>query len=250
MPNCPPGQDVWCDFDDQQFKCAQSTFTDDQLCGRQNRIRRDQGKPPLPCDQFNFGQGGGGGSGGGGGGRRQSSPGPSSASMGFDSTLRSEIEASLRAPSRFTPEALQAMYGEIARQSSGAIRRGERGVRQNAAQRGMQRAGSTDAALRGVRDAAEQRRGAEGVNVQMAKINADYQDKTGALDRAQRYLDSLRDNEYRWALMGEQRRQFDSNLALAYANLNQQRSMLQMQLQSQWDMLRANQGFWLLTQST
>ena len=53
------------------------------------------------------------------------------------------------------------------------------------------------------------------------------------LDRAQRYLDSMRDNEYRYMLAADQRAQFRANLALAYANLAQQRSMLQMQLDAQ-----------------
>jgi hypothetical protein len=244
MPTCPPGQDVWCDFDDAQFKCARSSWSNDELCGRQNRIRRDQGKPELPCSQLGFG----GGPGGGGGGGKGGGFGPSPDTLDFDKLLRQYIEDALKSPSRYTPEALQAIYGQIARQASGQITRGQRDVRSEAARRNMSRAGSVGAALRGVRDTAEQQRGSAMVGVQTAKINADYQDKMGALDRAQRYLDSVRDNEYRYMLMGEQRRQFDANLALAYANLAQQRAMLQMQLQSAWDMLRANQGFWLLQQ--
>lgn len=247
LPNCPPGQDVWCDFDDATFKCAKSEFSDAELCGRQNRIRRDMGKPEKSCAELGFGGGGGGGTSGGGGGR---GVGPSLDSSGFDATLRGYYNDLLNSPSRYTPEAMQALLGQITAQSAGAIRRGTRAVQQNAAARGMQRAGATGAALRDVRNTVEQQRGAAQVGVMTQKINADHQDKLDALDRAQRYLDSLRDNEYRYALMGEQRRQFDSNLALAYANLSQQRTMLNMQLQSQWDMLKANQAFWLLTQGT
>lgn len=245
-PQCPPGQDVWCDFDDAQFKCAQSQFSDADLCGRQNRIRRDRGLPKLPCDQLGFGGAGGRGGAAGGSGTA-AKPMPGGASTDFDALLRKYIEDNLKAPSRYTPQALQALYGQITSQSAGAIRRGTAAVQQNAAQRGMQRAGSTGAAIQDVRNSAEQQRGAAVVGVQLDKIKADHDDKMGALDRAQKYLDSLRDNEYRYTLMGEQRRQFDANLALAYANLAQQRSMLQMQLQSQWDMLSAQQGFLLAT---
>lgn len=219
-----PGPGWWCDFDDMTWK------------------------------QGYAGPGGGGAGGaGGGGGPRPGSGGPpivpGAGSTGFGATLEEIIRGVLNSPSRYTPEALQALYGEIARQSSGQIARGERAVRANAAQRGMSRAGRTDALLRGVRDTAEQQRGSATVGVQTAKLTADFQDKMAGLDRAQRYLDSLRDHEYRYMLAAEQRRQFDANLALGYANLAQQRAMLQMSLQSQWDMLRAAQGFSLLTGS-
>jgi hypothetical protein len=148
----------------------------------------------------------------------------------------------LNSPSRFTPEALQAMYGEIARQSSGQIRRGTEGVRNEAARSGMQRAGYTQNAVAQVRAGAEQQRGTSIVGVQMAKINADFEDKMAGLDRAQRYLDSMRDNEYRYMLAADQRSQFKANLALAYANLAQQRSMLQMQLQATRDNIMLQGG--------
>lgn len=196
------------------------------------------------------GSGGAGGTGGGGVGRAaassMSSFGPSAASTSFGNDLQAELTKDLNAPSRYTPEALQAMYAEITKQSAGRIRRGSAAVKANAAGRGMSRAGSVDAALRGVRDASETQRGTDVVGVQTAKINADYQDKMGAIDRAQKYLDSLRDNEYRYSLMAEQRRQFDSNLALAYANLAQQKQLLAAQFQQQFDLLRADQGFRLL----
>lgn len=166
----------------------------------------------------------------------------------FNALLEKMIREGLAAPSRFTPEALQSLYGQITQQASGRIARGSQAVRAEAARRGMQRAGSTAAALRGVRDVAETERGSANVNVQLTKINADYQDKVAALDRAQRYLDSLRDSEYRMLLASEQRRQYDANLALSYAQLAQQRSLLEMQLQSEWDKLRALIGFQLLGQ--
>lgn len=213
----------WCDFSDRQWK---------------------RGYCP------GGGAGGAGGGGGGGAARASSGPpiGPGAGSTGFSALLEQIMRDTLASPSRYTPGALQGMYGEITRQASGQIERGERAVRADAARRGMSRAGSTGAALRAVQAGAEAQRGQSIVGVQTEKIRADFADKMAGLDRAQRYLDSLRDNEYRYMLASEQRRQFDANLALGYANLSQQRSMLQMQLQSSWDMLRANQGFWMLTQ--
>jgi hypothetical protein len=242
MPTCPGGQGVWCDFDTAEWKCAPNQFSDDELCRVKNNQRVAMGKAALPCPQS-------GGAGGGSGGRPAPTglpTGPGS-STNFGGFLEQIIRGSLNSPSRYTPEALQAMYGEIARQASGSIQRGTAAARANAAQRGMSRAGSTDAAIAAVRAGAEAQRGQAVVGVQTAKINADFQDKMSAIDRGQKYLDGLRDSEYRYALMGEQRRQFDANLALGYASLSQQRSMLQMQLQSNWDMLRAQQGFLLLS---
>lgn len=190
------------------------------------------------------------GAGGNAGGARATSSsgvksvgGSSPAASGFDAYLQSIIKGTLDQGSRYTPEALQALQGENTRQYSNEVERGTRAVQQNAAQRGMQRAGSTGAAIAQVRAGAESQRGQRTVGIMTQKINADFQDKITAVDRAQNYLNSLRDNEYRYTLVSEQRSQFDANLALAYAQLAQQRSNLQMQMQSQWDMMRAQQGF-------
>ena len=192
------------------------------------------------------GAGGGGGMGGGGGAAPASPFGPGAQVTSFNDMLGKYITDLLGSPSRFTPEVMQSLYGNVAAQSSGAIQRNEDAVRAEAAGRGASRFGQTAAALRDVRNVAEGQRGAAMVGIQLQKINTDYQDKMGAIDRGQKYLDSLRDSEYRYTLLGEQRRQFDANLALAYANLAQNRSLLEMQLQSQWDMLKAQAGYNLL----
>lgn len=188
---------------------------------------------------------------GGSGGIRAPAPAPfaySAQANDFNALLDEMVREGLAAPSRYTPEALQALYGQITRQTSSRISQGERAVRANAAQRGMSRSGQTQAALRGVRDAAETQQGASNVQVQMSKITADYADKIAALDRAQKYLDSLRDSEYRMLIASEQRRQYDANLALSYASLAQQRTLLELTLQSDWAKLNALFGFSLLSQ--
>lgn len=163
--------------------------------------------------------------------------------------LQSIIEGDLTGPSRFTPEMMQRLYGAVTQQSAGRIARGQRDVLAQAARAGRSsRWGSTQAGLRAVREGAETERGKANLQVDFQKIQADYTDRQAALTRTQQFLDSMRDNEYRYTLMGEQRRQFDSNLALGYANLAQQRQNLLTQLQSQWDMMRAMQGFLALLQ--
>ncbi len=256
--NCPSGQ-VWhawpapgrCEAEDALSKAGQDTCNE-----------ADHPQTPHPdcywCDfttqkwvgpncPANVGGGGGAGGGGARGASSSSSgsrvTGSSPGANGFDAYLQSIIKGTLDSPSRYTPEVMQALHGANTRQFSGEVERGTRAVQQNAAQRNMQRAGSTGAAIARVRAGAESQRGQRDVTTMTQKINADFTDKITAIDRAQNYLNSLRDNEYRYSLMSEQRSQFDANLSLAYAQLAQQRSNLQIQMQSQWDMLRAQQGF-------
>jgi hypothetical protein len=212
---CPPGQESWCNFTTGLQQCA------------------------------SVGGGHSGGAPGGGGGGGSSSIAFPEQYVGDDinKLLGRMIRKDLKAPSRFTPEILQQLYGQIAAQSSGRIERGQRDVSAQAARTGMSRAGYTQNRMGDVVSDAENARGEQTVGVQLEKIKTDYQDKQAALDRAQKYLDAMRDNAYRYALLGEQRRQYDANLTLAYANLSQQRSMLQQQLQSAWDMMQAEWGY-------
>ena len=74
-------------------------------------------------------------------------------------------------------------------------------------------------------------------------ITADYQDKMGALDRSQKYLDSLRDEMYRRDMSAIQQQQFKANLDLAYANIQAQRDALASNQQYGKDMLAAQYGY-------
>lgn len=222
-PQDPAPECYWCDFDTQQWVRGWCPEFD----GYGKKGQQGGGGGGAKSS------GGGGGAPGGGGGF----------SADFNAYLEKIIRAQLDAGSRYTPEVMQKLLGENARQYSNQITRGERDVRAEAARRGMSRAGSTDAAIRSVREGAEKQRGVANLAVETQKINADFQDKMAAFDRAQHFLDSMRDSEHRWALMSEQRKQFDANLALSYANLAQQRSNLQMQMSQQWDMMRAQQAY-------
>lgn len=264
-PRCPPKNGIKRHWDEERQRC---TYTHGCPPGQGYVPSKTPGQPGKqgcqPCPPGTSvseqgrclpglnggagGGGGGGGMGGGGGAGILGAYGPSANTIDFNNDLEKYIREMLESPSRFTPEIMQSLYGQIASHSSGAIARGEEAVRAEAAQRGASRFGQTSAALQGVRNAAESQRGQSMIGVQLQKINADYQDKMGALDRAQKFLDAMRDSEYRYALLAEQRRQFDANLALGYANLAQNKELLTMQLQSQWDMLGASMSFSLLGQ--
>lgn len=180
--------------------------------------------------------GGRGGAWSGGSGSASFAPsGLSANALDWERLVGDYVKRLLAQGTRYTPEVMQSLFGQVTRGTANAIESGERAVRADAARRGMQRAGSTGAALRDVRSNAEAARGAQVVSIMQEKIKADYTDKLAALERAQQYLNSLRDSEYRFMLASEQRRQFDANLTLAYANMQQQ-----------WDMLNTQMGYQLL----
>lgn len=240
-PACPIGMHpiIVNDGDARHWQCIPGP--DGQQQGQQN--------------QSGGGDGGGGGGpapgGGGGGGPRPAGPrtfGPGQNTNDFNSLLQGYITDGLNSPSRYTPEVLQSLYGNNAAASSSRIARESAAVNENAAERGISRSGQVDASLRAVRSGAEDARGQANLAVQVQKINADYEDKNAALDRAQKFLDSMRDSEYRYTLLGEQSRQFDANITLGYASLANQRALLDASLQGQFDQLTALFGFNLLTQ--
>jgi hypothetical protein len=72
-------------------------------------------------------------------------------------------------------------------------------------------------------------------NIARAKIDADFEDKKVAIQQAQSLLDQQRDWLYKQQMRGDQRQQFEANLALAYARLQQD-----------WDQLQASAGYGLL----
>lgn len=217
-PNCGEGYDAWCDFTTATWKCG-------YIGGGGGRGGGGAAAPKLAS--------------GGGGGFDMSKLG----SNAFDDFLKKYIMGALEKGSRYSPEVLERLKGEVTRHRSSAFARGEAAIRQDAARRGMSRAGSTGASIRRLQEGVEAESGKQLVGIETDKLNADWTDKMAAIDRGQKYLDSLRDNEYRYMLSADQRKQFDANLALSYAQLAQQKSMLQMQLQSAWDMNRSNQGF-------
>lgn len=172
------------------------------------------------------GGGYGGSAGGAGGGSIFGNP------NDFAKLLEGHLRNFLNQPSRYSPQVLQSLFSGIKSQTAHQTAAGEAAARADAARRGMSRSGATGAAVAAARRGAESGALSSYTAIQQAKVNADQEDKVAALDRAQKYLDSLRDNLYRQDLSATQRSQFQANLALAYANI-----------QNSWDRLRAEQGY-------
>lgn len=190
--------------------------------------------------------GGGGGGGGAGGGGGDAGPGPSGG--GDSSGLGAMMEANLKKmlagdTSRYNPEAMQGLLAAIKQRIESSKSTQVRQAQEEAAGRGMARSGRTGSNLAAIRRGAESEFTGQYANVLRAKIDADRQDKLDALDRSQKYLDSLRDELYRRDMSAIQRQQFKANLDLAYANLAQQRNALASSQQHQRDMLGAQYGY-------
>jgi hypothetical protein len=189
---------------------------------------------------------GGGGGGAGGGGSSSSSTTASSSPAGgdFANLLQKNLEAMLRGgESRYNPQAVQGLLAAIKQRVESSKSTQQRQAAEEAAGRGMSRSGRTGTNLAAIGRGAEAQFTGEYANVLKNKIDADYQDKVAAIDRSQKYLDSLRDELYRRDMSAIQRQQFQANLDLAYANIRAQREALDSNQQYGKDMLAAQYGY-------
>jgi len=196
------------------------------------------------------GRGGGGGAGGGGGvgGGSSTSSTVATSTPGAGGDLSSMMEANLKKmlagdTSRYSPEAMQGLLAQIKQRIESSKSTQLRQAESEAAGRGMSRSGRTGTNLGAIRRGAEAEFTGQYGNTLRAKIDADRQDKNDALDRGQKYLDSMRDELYRRDMSAIQRQQYKANLDLAYANLANQRQALASSQQHSKDMLGAQYGY-------
>lgn len=193
------------------------------------------------------GGGPGGGTGGAGGSSSSSTLAASSPGAGGD--LAAQMEAVLKgglsgANSRYNSGAMQGLLASIKQNVESQRKTQQRQATENAVGRGLGRSQAVAGANeRAINSAAGQSFTSQYSKVLQDKIDADYQDKMGALDRAQKNLDSLRDEMYRRDMSAIQQQQFKANLDLAYANIQAQRDALASNQQYGKDMLAAQYGY-------
>lgn len=195
----------------------------------------------LPQDsaEFRGGMGGLGGAGGPGGnmpGGSGGGGGLGTATGGFgdvDAMLRRIIEGQLQNPtSRYTPENMQRLLGQTRATAEDQRQRVADQVTEDAAARGVLGSGATGTALANAAIAANRTVAGEQANLDRAKIDADFEDRRAAMQDAFNYLNSARDWAYKQQMTALQRQQFDANLALAYARMQQE-----------WDQMQAEWGY-------
>lgn len=191
------------------------------------------------------GGGGGGGAAGGGAAAGAAGGGGSTAGGGdFAQMLETKLKGLMGdSGSRYNDKAMQGLLAQIKQRIESSKGTQVRQAQEEAAARGMSRSGRTGTNLAAIRRGAESQFTQEYGTALRAKIDADRQDKLDAIDRSQKYLDSLRDELYRRDMSAIQRQQFQANLDLAYANIAEQRRALASQQQYGKDMLAAQVGY-------
>lgn len=201
----------------------------------------------LPQNDAAFGGGSGGGYPGGGGGPGGGYPGGGGggiggsggggfgnpATMGFgglSDQLQQLIQGNLSGqPSRYTPEAIATLLSQTKATAEDQSEQMRNAINEDAAARGVLGAGSTGTALANARIAANRTVAGEQGSIAREKITADYQDKQQAIQNAQTFLDQARDWAYKQQMTQMQREQFNANLALAYARMQQEWDQLEYQ---------------------
>lgn len=152
---------------------------------------------------------------------------------GIDAQLQQIISGNLAGQnSRYTPEAIAALLSGTKATAEDQSQMARDQISEDAAARGVLGAGATGTALANARIAANRTVAGEQGNIARAKIDADYQDKQQAIQNAQTYLEQARDWAYKQQMTALQRQQFDANLTLAYARLQQE-----------WDQMQAGYGY-------
>lgn len=189
-----------------------------------------------------------GGGGGGQGGGAAAPAGGGGAGAGAGSDLSNQLESVIKnalsgESSRYNDKAMQGLLAAIKQRIETSKGHQLRQAEGEAAARGMSRSGRTGTNLAAIRRGAEAGFTSEYAGVLKAKIDADRQDKLDAIDRAQKHLDSLRDELYRRDMSAIQRQQFQANLDLAYANLANQKAQFASSQQYGKDMLAAQYGY-------
>lgn len=217
IPEC-----VWCDFKDAQLKCDNN------------------------CNTLG-GYGGGGGKGGGHGGNKPSGGGlPLDPALMQAEYLWNIIMDRLKGPSRYTPEVMSSLLGGIKMGAENQAMQRQDESNADLASRSLARSGVAAGAAREIRgDVASQVLTGRN-NIFKAKIDADYQDKTQAIQEAMKWVDSLRDYVARMAATKAQKDAAMANIALGYARLEQELQMMRegyaQQLQF-WQITNGGLGF-------
>lgn len=190
------------------------------------------GTPPLP------GGGGGGGAGGGGGtGGGSSNPtNPAGSLPGVEGPVWNAILARLNGGTRFTPEVMAQLLGSIKSQGEATARGQAEESNADLASRGLARSGIAARQNQSIRAGVGSQVLQARAGLEKAKIDADYQDKSEAINEGLNYLGQLRQQVTSMYATDAQRQAAMAQIALAERQMQQQllifREQYAQQLQS------------------
>lgn len=157
---------------------------------------------------------------------------------GINALLPEEYKKIIGGQTRYSPEVIDSLKGDLKRATSGQLTSTLRAVDEDAAGRGLERSGlRSDAGLQArMRSASDYTTGVQ--DVMQRKAETDFEDKLAAMDRAQGWLDQLRS----FYLANESnlinRDQIRANLELMYMKMAQDRQSLMAQMANQYDIAR------------
>lgn len=190
-----PGPNYWCDFDTMEWKVG---FGGGANQGGAGGAGKSAAPPRPPAD-----------------------PGASQADVIWQAILKR-----LNSPSRYTPEVMSGLLGQtrLSAERQAATRLDE--ARAGLVHRNMLRAPFAAAAERGIRGDVYAQVLAMQNNIARAKIDADYNDKTAAIQEGMEWLNSLRQFVAQTSATAAQREIGLANINLGYARLAQEMEVL------------------------
>ncbi len=208
------------------------------------------------------GFGGGGGAGGGGGGGPHSGPlGPGGGGTGggagaafqellglggVGGELSQQMEAFLKGvlggQTRYSPEVMQDIQAGYKAETEGQVNQSTAALNEDLARRGLYRSPvGADQAV-DIRLAGDQRFSEGTRQLRVEKATRDFEDKLSAVDRGQKYLDSLRSYVAQLDVTQAEREKLKATIELGYARIDAEMKMLMKQLASQKDLLQLSIG--------
>ncbi len=146
---------------------------------------------------------------------------------GLPGNIAEGLKKMMAGETRFNPAVMEALKGKLL--GTTEARKAVMGdqIKDAAVQEGTYRSGQTGEDIREAITGAESQYASGVRDIELQKVNADYEDKVAAFDRAQKYLDSSR--AYALSVDANQieRDRLMSSLTLAYAKLQEDREALE-----------------------
>lgn len=156
----------------------------------------------------------------------------------FGKQVEGKLSDLLNQGSRFTPEIMQQLAAGSKETAEIQARRDAEAVQQQAAASGMLGTGFAQSEIAGARRAANDRLAQDVRAQKLEKVKVDFEDKLAGLDRAQKYLDSLRAATSQFNATAADRERNEAAIRLGYAQLAQQKSQFASQLESNKELLQ------------
>jgi hypothetical protein len=157
-------------------------------------------------------------------------------------TIWQAILRRLNGESRYTPEVMSSLLGETRLTAERQAQQQQAQANESLTQRGMLRAPLAAAANRDIQSSMYNSVLQAQNVINKAKIDADYQDKTAAIEEGIAWLNSLRTYIASMNATAAQKAAAMANIQLGYARLQQELAMMREQYAQQLQLAMLNNG--------